>query len=110
MISKAKSKKLDKRMYVYLDCPAALFPKLTAFIQMFASKEHTIMAVVGSLKPFDEKIQRSIRSSINETCKTTDATQDDWLEAIGRWQQKTGNSHNMQVVQFVKREAGCEVG
>ena len=104
------SRKIDKRMYVYVDCPAALFPKLTAFMQVFADKENTIIAVVGGLKPFDERIQRSIRNAINETCKTTDATQADWIEALGRWHEKTGNTHNMQVISFKKKDYGCEVG
>jgi hypothetical protein len=110
MISKDRQKKLDRRMYVYADCPAALFPKLTAFLQCFAEKEHTIIAVVGNLKPFDMKIQRSIRSSINEVCKTSDATTADWLDAIKKWHEKTGNSHNMSVINFQKRVEGCEVG
>jgi hypothetical protein len=105
-----RQKKLDKRMYVYADCPAALFPRLTAILQCFAEKEHTIIAVVGNLKPFDMKIQRSIRSSINDVCKTKDATQDDWLEAVQKWREKTGNTHKMQVIQFAKRVEGCEVG
>lgn len=109
-MTKSNHKKLDKRMYVYLDCPAALFPKLTAFVQCFAEKEHTIMAAVGSLKPFDMKIQRSIRNSINETCKTSDATTADWLDAIKNWHEKTGNTHNMHVINFQKRVEGCEVG
>jgi len=108
--SKKSDRKIDKRMYVYLDCPAILFPKLTAFIQAFAENEKTIIAVVGNISPFDEEIQRSIRESINEVCKTTDATSSDWIDAIIRWKEKTGNTHNMSVVKFDKKEEGCEVG
>jgi len=104
------NKKMDKRMFVYVDCPAALFPKLTAFMQAFAVKENTLIAVMGNLTPFDEKIQLSVRKSINEVCKTTDATQGDLLEALKLWHEKTEDTHKMVVVQFNKKEEGCEAG
>lgn len=103
-------KEIDKRMYVYLDCPAALFPKLVAFIQGFAEHEKTIIAAVGNLKPFDKKIQLSIRKSLNEVCNTSDATSSDWIQAVLDWQKETGNTHKMEVVHFRKRDEGVEVG